>query len=55
MNPHTTVSIPRVLADKIKVRIEGTDFPSISAYVTHLLTELEDEIDKLNSIMPNGV
>ncbi len=37
---YTTVSIPTPLAEKIKKRIEGTGFTSISSYVTYVLREL---------------
>ncbi|RLF45576.1 MAG: CopG family transcriptional regulator [Thermoplasmata archaeon] len=36
----TTISIPTPLADKIKKRIEGTGFHSLSSYVTYVLREL---------------
>jgi len=48
---YTTVSIPTPLAEKIKERIEGTGFTSISSYVTYVLREViasmeedEDEV-----------
>ena len=37
---YTTVSIPTPLAEKIKKRIEGTGFNSISSYVTYVMREL---------------
>lgn len=37
---YTTVSIPTPLAEKIKERIEGTGFTSISSYVTYVLREV---------------
>ena len=33
----TTISIPKVLAEKIKKRIEGTGFNSVSSYVVYIL------------------
>ena len=36
----TTVSIPTVLAEKIKKRCEGTGFNSISSYVTYVLRQV---------------
>jgi len=36
----TEISIPIALAEKIKKRILGTGFTSISAYVTYVLTEI---------------
>ena len=39
-SPTTTVSIPTVLADKIKKRCEGTGFNSISSYVTYVLRQV---------------
>ncbi|NMC06578.1 MAG: CopG family transcriptional regulator [Candidatus Lokiarchaeota archaeon] len=46
---HTTVSIPRTLANNIKARIKKTRFNSISAYVTHVLEELEKEIEQIEA------
>jgi len=47
---YTTLSIPTPLAEKIKKRIEGTGFNSLSAYVTYVLREvisgMEDEEDE---------
>ena len=37
---YTTVSIPTQLIQKIKVRIEGTGFTSVSDYVTYVLREV---------------
>jgi Arc/MetJ-type ribon-helix-helix transcriptional regulator len=36
----TTVSIPTPLAEKIKKRIQGTGFTSLSFYVTYVLREV---------------
>lgn len=36
----TTISIPTPLAEKIKKKIEGTGFHSLSSYVTYVLREL---------------
>jgi Arc/MetJ-type ribon-helix-helix transcriptional regulator len=45
----TTISIPTPLAEKIKKRIEGTGFTSLSSYVTYVLREvlagMEEESD----------
>jgi Arc/MetJ-type ribon-helix-helix transcriptional regulator len=37
---YTTVSIPKPLAEKIKQRIEGTGFRSVSEYVIYVLREV---------------
>ena len=37
---YTTLSIPTPLAEKIKKRIKGTGFNSLSAYVTYVLREV---------------
>ncbi len=37
---YTTISIPTPLAEKIKKRIEGTGFTSLSSYVTYVLREV---------------
>ena len=46
---YTTISIPTPLAEKIKKRIEGTGFNSLSSYVTYVLREvisgMEEETD----------
>ena len=36
----TTISIPAPLAEKIKKRIKGTGFTSLSSYVTYVLREV---------------
>jgi len=43
---YTTVSIPRPLADKIKERIKGTGFPSISSYVVYVLRQVLTSIEE---------
>jgi Arc/MetJ-type ribon-helix-helix transcriptional regulator len=47
---YTTISIPTPLAEKIKKRIEGTGFSSLSSYVTYVLREvisgMEEEQDE---------
>jgi len=47
---YTTISIPTPLAEKIKKRIEGTGFNSLSSYVTYVLREvisgMEEETDE---------
>lgn len=37
---YTTISIPTPLAEKIKKRINGTGFTSLSSYVTYVLREI---------------
>lgn len=37
---YTTISIPTLLAEKIKKRIRGTGFTSLSSYVTYVLREV---------------
>ncbi len=39
-NKYTTVSIPVPLYEKIKKRIDGTGFKSVSDYVTFVLREV---------------
>lgn len=43
---YTTLSIPTPLAEKIKKRIEGTGFNSLSAYVTYVLREVISNMDE---------
>ncbi len=42
---YTTVSIPTPLAEKIKKRMEGTGFNSISSYVTYVLRQVISSIE----------
>ena len=42
----TTISIPKVLADKLKKRIEGTGFNSISSYVVYILRQIVSNIEE---------
>ena len=41
----TTVSIPRPLFDKIKQRIVGTGFNSVSSYITYLLRQVISRLE----------
>lgn len=41
----TTISIPKPLADKLKERIEGTGFNSVSSYVTYILRQVISGIE----------
>ena len=43
---HTTVSIPKPLFDKIKKRIKGTGFASVSEYVTFVLREVVASLEE---------
>jgi Arc/MetJ-type ribon-helix-helix transcriptional regulator len=43
---YTTISIPTPLAEKIKRRIEGTGFHSLSSYVTYVLREVISGIEE---------
>jgi Arc/MetJ-type ribon-helix-helix transcriptional regulator len=43
---YTTVSIPKVLADKIKERMKGTGFSSVSSYVTYILRQVLSSIEQ---------
>jgi len=36
----TTISIPKILADKVKSKIERTGFNSVSSYVTYILRQV---------------
>jgi len=40
---YTTISIPTPLAEKIKKRIKGTGFTSLSSYATYVLREIISE------------
>ena len=43
---YTTISIPTQLAEKIKKRIEGTGFTSLSSYVIYVLREVISNMDE---------
>ena len=49
----TTISIPTPLFEKIKERIKGTGFTSVSSYVTYVLRELlvEKEEEEVRAIV----
>jgi len=40
------IQIPTALANKIQKRIEGTEFASISSYVTYVLGEILSETEE---------
>ena len=42
---YTTITIPTPLADKLKKRIEGTGFNSLSSYVTYILRQVISSIE----------
>ena len=42
----TTISIPTPLAEKIKRRIKGTGFTSLSSYVTYVLREVISGVEE---------
>jgi len=42
----TTISIPKPLAEKIKERLEGTGFNSVSSYVTYVLRQIISSTEK---------
>ncbi len=43
---YTTVSIPKPLAEKIKERMKGTGFSSVSSYVTYVLRQVLSSIQE---------
>ncbi len=45
-NKYTTISIPVQLNGKLKRKIEGTGFHSVSSYVTYILRQLISSTDK---------
>jgi len=42
---YSTVSIPKPLIEKIKVRMKGTGFSSVSSYVTYVLRQVLSSIE----------
>ncbi len=43
---YTTVSIPKPLIEKIKERMKGTGFSSVSSYVTYVLRQIISSIQE---------
>ena len=43
---HTTITIPNLLYEKIKDRIKGTGFTSVSDYVTYVLREIISSLEE---------
>ena len=43
---YTTVSIPKPLVEKIKERMKGTGFSSVSSYVTYILRQVISSIQE---------
>ena len=43
---YSTVSIPKPLIKKIKERMRGTGFPSVSSYVTYVLRQVISSIEE---------
>ena len=43
---YSTVSIPKPLIEKIKQRMKGTGFPSVSSYVTYILRQVISSIEE---------
>jgi len=43
---YTTVSIPKPLVEKIKERMKGTGFSSVSSYVTYVLRQVISSIEE---------
>lgn len=44
-NVITTISIPKALAEKLKKKMEGTGFRSLSSYVTYILRQIVSSIE----------
>ena len=42
----TTISIPQKLAEKIKERCQGTEFDSVSSYVTYILEQVLSNMEQ---------
>jgi len=45
-NTLISISIPRAWADKIKERIKGTEFNSVSSYVNYIVGQVVSNIEK---------
>ena len=42
----TTISIPKPLAEKIKKRLKGTGFNSVSSYVTYVMRQVISNMEE---------
>ena len=45
MTEETNITIPTALAEKIKKRMEGTDFKTISEYITYILRQVISKVE----------
>lgn len=54
---YTTISLPKPLAEKVKVLIEGTSFSSVSDFAIHILRDLvaTKELEKTNQLTSEEV
>ncbi len=43
---HTTITIPRVLYEKLNTAIKGTGFSSVSDYVTYVMREITASMEE---------
>ena len=43
---YTTVSLPKPLVEKVKERMKGTGFASVSSYVTYVLRQVISSIEE---------
>ncbi|NVM34385.1 MAG: CopG family transcriptional regulator [Candidatus Lokiarchaeota archaeon] len=43
---YSTVSIPKPLVEKVKERMKGTGFSSVSSYVTYVLRQVLSSIEE---------
>lgn len=50
----TTISIPKPLFDKIKQRIEGTGFNTVSSYVMYVMRQVLSETEGKEKQTQNG-
>ena len=41
----TQISIPKPLAEKLKKRMEGTDFESLSEYISYILRQVISKVE----------
>ena len=43
---HTSITIPKILFEKIQKRIENTGFTSVSDYVTYVMREVTASLEE---------
>ncbi len=51
----TTISIPKPLAEKIRTRIQGTGFRTVSSYITYVMRQVLSKVEEKEDAKPREV